>query len=217
MEQKLIVKNEKQCIYFMKETNLNFYLSIPNSKKVGIVLGLFEDANDEFVKKIPIQNDKAVVIPVIQSDILKQANIVGTSSYNYLNQVLSFLINTSHKILTYNHIEVDNQILLNQSSKLEIFNQNFISKYQGRVQPINLIPEYSTTVEPPIIKEPIMPQETTIQPNVENVMPTEIPTSIEPKEESISKKEAHEPGFVSYVLLGVLLAVIALVVLYLVI
>lgn len=217
MEQKLIVKNEKQCIYFMKETNLSFYLSIPNSKKVGIVLGLFEDVNDEFVKNIPIQSDKALVIPMIQSDILKQANIVGTSSYNYLNQVLSFLINTSHKILTYNHIEVDNQILLNQSSKLEIFNQNFISKYQGRVQLINLIPELAPVPETPVIKEPIIPQETIVQPNVGNVMPTEMPTSIEPKEETNSQKEAHEPGFVSYVLLGVLLAVIALVVLYLVI
>lgn len=215
MEQKVIVKNENQCIYFMKETNLGFYLLIPNSKQVKIVLGLFEEVNDVLVKNIPFQSDKAVVIPVIQSDILRQANIIQSASYNYLNQVLSFLINTSYKILTYNHMEVDNQIFLNHSSKLEGFEQSFLTKYQGRVQPINLFPEKVPIPENSIMEESAVKQEVTIQANTENILPTEMPT--EEKEEIVPQKEAHEPGFVSYILLGVLVAVISLVFLYFII
>ena len=125
MEQKVIVKNENICIYFMKESNLGFYLLIPNARHLKITLALFENTDENFIKNIKINPDKAIVIPVIQADILKQANQIGSSSYNYLNQVLSFLINTSYKILSYNHIEVDNQILLNNSKKLENFEQNF--------------------------------------------------------------------------------------------
>lgn len=219
MEQKVIVKNENLCIYYMKETNLGFYLLIPNSRQVKITLGLFEEVTADFIKSIPTQNDKAVVIPVIQSDILRQANLNEPTSYNYLNQVLSFLINTSYKILTYNHIEVDNQILLNQSPKLNLFEQSFIAKYQGRVQLTKLFPEVPTTVVSPVstpIEQPQPVTETPLQTNIENVMPTELPSD-KPEESIPSKKETHEPGFVSYVLLGVVVAVVSLVFLYLII
>lgn len=215
MEQKIIEKKANQCIYFIKETNLSFYLIIPNSRQVKIVLGLFDEVNDEFVKNIPVQSDKTIVIPVIGGDILNQANIVGTPSHNYLNQVLSFLINTSHKILTHNNISVDNQIYLNQSSKLDVFNQNFIAKYQGRVQAINIFPEKSIASPVSIVEEPITKEEPTLSPNIDNVLPTQSP--IEEQEEPLPQIETHEPGFVSYVLLGVLVAVISLVFLYLII
>ena len=60
MEQRMVVKNEQQCIYYMKESNLEFYLLIPNCQQVKIVLGIFANVTDELVKSIPIQSDKAV-------------------------------------------------------------------------------------------------------------------------------------------------------------
>lgn len=207
MEQKVIVKNENICIYFMKESNLGFYLLIPNTRHLKITLALFENTDENFVKSIKINPDKAIVIPVIHADILKQANQIGSQSYNYLNQVLSFLINTSYKILSYNHIEVDNQILLNNSKKLENFEQNFISKYQGRVQSVKLIEEETPQVTIPITS-PI--ENAPIKTDVDNVTPTEMPE----EEKTIPKVESHEPGFVSYVLLGVVVAVLSLVFLY---
>lgn len=207
MEQKVIVKNENTCIYFMKESNLGFYLLIPNSKHLKITLALFENTDENFVKSIKNNPDKAIVIPVIHADILKQANITGSQSYNYLNQVLTYLINTSYKILSYNRIEVDNQILLNNSKNLENFEQNFIAKYQGRVQSVKLMEE-----EIPQVITPITPQIETplIKPDVDNIIPTEMPE----EEKPIPKVESHEPGFVSYVLLGVVVAVLSLVFLY---
>ena len=50
MEQKIISRNEEQCIYLMKETNLDFYLIIPNNKQISILLGLFPDVTEEMIK-----------------------------------------------------------------------------------------------------------------------------------------------------------------------
>ena len=50
MEQKIILKNEEQCIYLMKETNLDFYVIIPNKKEVSILLGLFPNITEQIVK-----------------------------------------------------------------------------------------------------------------------------------------------------------------------
>ena len=50
MEQKMIHKTSEQCIFFIKDNNLDFYLIIPNSRQVSIVLGLFSEVDDEMVK-----------------------------------------------------------------------------------------------------------------------------------------------------------------------
>ena len=219
MEQKVIVKNQNQCIYLMKESNLDFYLIIPNSKEVKIVLGLFEDINDEAIKKLPFQQDKAIVIPVIQKQVLMQANIINSPSFRYLEQVLSILINTTYKILSYNQLKVDTQVLLNYNQNLNVFHQTFITKYQGRVQTVQLFPQVPTpTVEKaqPVIQQPTLEaKQNILETKIDEVIPTEMPN--ETKEPMKVQKEAHEPGFVSYVLLGVLVAVISLVFLYLII
>lgn len=218
MEQKVIVKTQNQCIYLIKEANLDFYLLIPNSKQIKIVLGLFDDVTDEMVKNLPIQNDKAIVIPVVQKQVLQQANIINSQSFHYLEQILSILINTAYKILTYNRMQVDTQVLLNSNQSLNLFEQNFVQKYQGRVQLIDLFAKTSVSVveeAKPIVVEPKEERTNVIETKIEEVMPTEMLV-----QESVSSqniKEVHEPGFVSYVLLGVLVAVISLVFLYLII
>lgn len=216
MEQKVVERNQEQCVFLIRESNIDFYLVIPNCKKVHIVLGLFLDVTVDLVKSIPKQNDKALVIPVLNRQFLEQIHNGQVQSYASLDNVLSFLINTSYQILTYNHIGVETQILLHNNADFISYNQQFVSKYQGRVQLIDLLP-----------KEVIQPEEVVSSvssvPSVhENVLQSEVsdimPDSMEENQEQLSPnlREAREPGFVSYVLLGVLVAVISLVFLYLV-
>lgn len=233
MEQKLISKTEEQCIYLMKETNLDFYLIIPNNKQVSIVLGLFPDITDSMIKTLPKEKDKALVVPVISTQILTSANHLDTTSFKYLDSVLSYLINTVYKILTHNNLIVNSKILLNNHSSYENFNQKYLEKYQDRVELYNLIPK---TVEQPTTNQSIFgpaPQPVSEQPAFKPVQPPfqqptinntsdAIEESIEPilyDEPAISspeKKDNREPGFVSYILLGVLVAVISLVFLYMI-
>ena len=216
MEQKVIERNQEQCIFLIRESNIDFYLVIPNCKKVHIVLGVFLDVTVDFIKSIPKQNDKALVIPVLNRQFLEQIHNGQVQNYASLDNVLSFLINTSYQILTYNHIEVETQILLHNNADFISYNQQFVSKYQGRVQLIDLLPKEviqpeevisSVSVDPPV-------HENVLQSDVSNIMPD----SMEENQEQLSPnlREAREPGFVSYVLLGVLVAVISLVFLYLV-
>ena len=58
MEQKMIHKTSEQCIFYIKDNNLDFYLIIPNSKQVSIVLGIFSDVNEEMIKKLSNESDK---------------------------------------------------------------------------------------------------------------------------------------------------------------
>lgn len=204
MEQKIISKTEEQCIYLIEDTNLNFYLTIPNNKNLSIVLGLFSNITDEIIKSLPKQTDKALVVPVINNEILTRANQFEPTSFKYLDSVLSYLINISYKLLTHNKIEVNSKILLNNHSSYENFNNKFIEKYQGRVELHNLIQKQEPT---PVVSPTINNIEETVAPIV-----TEEPvTSPNP-----TPQASHEPGFVSYVLLGVLVAVISLVFLYLI-
>ena len=216
MEQKVIERNQEQCIFLIRESNIDFYLVIPNCKKVHIVLGLFLDVTVDFIKSIPKQNDKALVIPVLNRQFLEQIHNGQVQNYASLDNVLSFLINTSYQILTYNHIGVETQILLHNNADFISYNQQFVSKYQGRVQLIDLLPKEviqpeevvsSVSVDPPV-------HENVLQSEVSDIMPD----SMEENQEQLSPnlREAREPGFVSYVLLGVLVAVISLVFLYLV-
>lgn len=216
VEQKVIERNQEQCIFLIRESNIDFYLVIPNCKKVHIVLGVFLDVTVDFIKSIPKQNDKALVIPVLNRQFLEQIHNGQVQNYASLDNVLSFLINTSYQILTYNHIEVETQILLHNNADFISYNQQFVSKYQGRVQLIDLLPKEviqpeevvsSVSVDPPV-------HENVLQSEVSDIMPD----SMEENQEQLSPnlREAREPGFVSYVLLGVLVAVISLVFLYLV-
>lgn len=229
MEQKIISKTEDQCIYFMKDTNLDFYLIIPNSKQISIVLGLFPDVKESIIKTIPKEKDKAIVIPVINNQILTSANHLDTTSFKYIDSVLSYLINVSYKILTHNKLSVDSKILLNNHSSYENFNKQYLQKYPGRVELYNLFPktvgftnvnqngeenfkQYSESTFKPV--EPMFKQANAItslddiEDMAEPILDNESVTT------NSNAKEGREPGFVSYVLLGVLVAVITLIFLY---
>lgn len=228
MEQKIISQTSEQCIYLMKDANLDFYLVIPNNKQISIVLGLFPGVTEDVIKTLPKEKDKAIVIPVINEQILTSANHLDITSFKYLDNVLSYLINISYRVLTNNKLSVNNKILLNNHTSYENFNQKYIQKYQGRVELYNLFSKFTSNTQN--IFEPISNQVSEFKPVeppfkaevINNNSTDAIEESIEPilyDEPVITSSDAKnnkEPGFVSYVLLGVLVAVISLVFIYII-
>lgn len=231
MEQKIIYKTEERCIFFMKDTNLDFYLVIPNNKQVSIVLGIFPNITEQVIKTLPTEKDKAIVIPVINEQILTSANHLDPTSFKYIDSVFSYLINISYKILTHNNLTVNQKILLNNHSLYENFNQKYIEKYQTRVELYNLFQKTTNTpnknifesipqsdpkpefkpVEPPFTPKPTNNNKADDLEEVIDPILYDEPVITSPE-----KKDSHEPGFVSYVLLGVIVAVISLVFLYMI-
>ena len=233
MERRVVLQTSDQCIYFIKDTNLDFYIVIPNSKRVSIVLGIFPDVGDNDIKSLPKESDKVIVVPVINGQILTNANHLDTVSFKYLDNVLSYLINASYKVLTHNKLEVDKKILLNNHSMYSNFNNKYIEKYQGRVELYNLIQKsnpdvgtVSTEVFEPVSATTVIPTFKPVEPMFENsnssnsVLDT-LEDSVysdvsSDKEVPVVSGDNKEPGFVSYILLGVLSAVVLLVLLYMV-
>lgn len=225
MEQKIIHKTNEQCIFLMKETNLDFYLIIPNNKQVSIVLGIFPDINEEMIKNLSNEMDKAVVIPVINSQILTSANHLDTTSFKYLDSVFSYLINISYKILTSNNLSVNQKILLNNNPLYENFNNKYLEKYNSRVELYNLVkkidvaqnifePKEEVKKEFKPVNPPFQNQTTNNSDSIEELIDPILYD--EPVISSPDMKDTKEPGFVSYVLLGVLIAVISLIFLYMI-
>ena len=227
MEQKMIHKTSEKCVFFKKDNNLDFYLIIPNSRQVSIVLGLFSDVNDEMIKNLSNDTDKAVVVPVINNQILTSANHLDTTSFKYVDGVLSYLINISYKILMGNKIMVNKKILINDNPLYDNFNNKYLEKYQGRVELYNLVKKVDTTqsIFIPVEKEkestfkPIAPPfQSQINNNSRDIIEDSIDSILyeEPVIDNSDMDNTTEPGFVSYVLLGVLLAVISLIFIYII-
>lgn len=233
MERRVVLQTSDQCIYLIKDTNLDFYMVIPNSRRVSIVLGIFPDVGDNDIKSLPKESDKVIVVPVINGQILTNANHLDTVSFKYLDNVLSYLINASYKVLTHNRLEVDKRILLNNHSMYSNFNNKYIEKYQGRVELYNLIqksnPEItnvSTEVFEPVSATTVIPTFKPVEPmfknsDSSNSVLDELEASVYSdvsieREVPVVSGDNKEPGFVSYILLGVLSAVVLLVLLYMV-
>lgn len=215
MVQRMILKTQDKCIYEIGEKNLKFYLLIPNAQKVFLTICLMENPTDVSIQKIIQEPNKVLVVPMVESNILSSVSLNQEEAFRYLDQYISELINLSHQILVYNHIEVENVVYFN-SVLFPNFEKWFIQKYQGRVASVKINYQSSEKVNP-IIQEPDTIDNTmTLAASISQNQGTDISLADEKKDTEIQEK-THEFGFVSYVLLGVIVAVVSLVFLYLII
>lgn len=241
MEQRTITKNAEKCIYFIKEGALEFYLIIPNSRRVALLLNLQTNIDDNSIQNIFASSDKTIIVPKFSSQI--SLNIVSNSApiFDNVDNILAQLINFSHKMLTYNRMEVAEEIFITSDNTYQMFTRWFVQKYNGRVKlftnNVNVVsnnnpaPVMNSNVSTPSNNVPInnavsssvttaINEPLTTQTNIDSASTvtsppvTEAPTSNTTPVTDNSKKEL---GFVSYVLLGVLAAVVSLVFLYLII
>ncbi len=212
MEQKVIEKSQERCIFLIHESNFDFYLIIPNSKKVNLVLTIFQNIQDEQIRIFPFYQDKAIVAPIVDSRILTGLKENQENFFQYFDKFLSNLINVTYQILTYNHIEVDFKILFNNDLSYIEFNRWYTKKYNGRVELIQL-----ETTPQPVKKEVQTEASLTSTPTLkEETLSTidSLPPDDLSENNTVSSTKEKEPGFVSYVLLGVVVAVISLIFLY---
>ena len=215
MVQRMILKTQDKCIYEIEEKNLKFYLLIPNTKKVFLTICLMENPTDVSIQKIIQEPNKVLVIPMVESNILSSISLNQEEAFRYLDQYISGLINLSHQILVYNHIEVENVVYFN-SVLFPNFEKWFIQKYQGRVASVKIDYQSSEKISP-VIQEPDTIDNTmTLAASISQNQGTDIPL-VDEEKDTENQEKTHEFGFVSYVLLGVIVAVVSLVFLYLII
>lgn len=211
MEQRIVAQKETKYIYLIKENNIAFYLSIPSNKEVGLVLNILKDVTDEKVINLEDINDKVIITPILPTEFLNIVKQNNTDAFNKLDIFLSTAINLSHQILTFNKLTVKNSIELNNNKEYSVFNNWFVNKYDGRV-----ILRETEEKKDPSLTGPLFANTESSFPKTEQAENPKIEETIEldTKEEIPREKSL---GFVSYVLLGVVVAVASLIFLYLII
>ena len=203
MEQRIVAQESNRYIYFIQDGDVKFYLAIPKMANVSLLLNLIDGIDDIKVKQDSVFN-RVVISPVIGREVLDGLLQNKVSDYQKVDDIFSKAINDSYQILTYNHIAVERSVSLNENRTYSMFCQWFCQKYNGRVQ---LIPYKQEMVESvtPVVNQGVVNQVTDANPDV-------VSENIEETVPAVQSKGGL--GFVSYVLLGVVVAVVSLVFLY---
>lgn len=214
-----VERTNERCIFLIENQNLRYYIIIPLIKQVTVVLGLIEGVNDQKVKDIPILNDKVVVVPVLNDNVMNYLKS-PQQSYSQANNYFSVLINNIYGLLQHNQKQVDQIVLFNGDAQFNNFGNYFVNIARGRVK-LSDSDLFKKEVYNNLSNEVVS----------QNVLNTDIPVNINAypgvdineevqnkgKVRTLQKNSHGEPGFVSYVLLGVVIAVMSLIFLYMLI
>jgi hypothetical protein len=226
MNQTLVANVNNKNVYLINNNNIPFYVCLPSEKKANIVLNLVDDVNginmtnnmESLTKEITNMYNKfdyadiAVVSPIIDNNLLEQAKLNNNEQiFGYLDKVMSYLINTVYKLLRDNNIEVDNKIKLNNNRSYSDFNDWFVKRYNGRVE----LADYNSMSNVNAISSEFEKESQTMD-FASSAIANEVLDETRPIDtiNNNVSTSPKEPGFVSYVLLGVIVAVISLVILY---
>ena len=112
-------------------------------------------------------------------------------------------MNLSHQILSYNKLNVNQVVYLKNHPNYSVFCDWFSKKYSGRVR---LIEEERVSVSAPVVQK----SNSTIEKQIVQTPVNE--NEVLGNDDQVTREGSL--GFVSYVLLGVVVAVLSLVFLY---
>ncbi len=224
MNKQLIAETTTTNIFYIKDERLSFYINIPkNISNIDILINILDDPNiinpsintneiikEEINKIYSSPNGISIVTPLIDNNITEQLKLNNNEQvFNYADKYISYLINQAYSLLTSENFPVNKIIKLNNNKQYDVFNNWFVNKYNGRVELANYSNMESTNENIPN-EEPISEEKNIANEVLENTSTIETIN----ENEVLPEENVREPGFVSYVLLGVVVAVISLVILY---
>lgn len=245
MEKTLVISLENHNIYYLTDSSASFYIAIPYKKfsSSNITIELRDDTLDlvfntsnmgNLVNKLndiysKIDNyNISLIIPVINNNFLNSLNTNPDERlFSSLDKALGTVINYSYMALSENNIKVESNIIMVNNNKYSYFMRWFMQKYQNRCQYKTIMEmimennqDHLDKVSSSGINFVVGREETpNLEPINDNKMQLDsslILDEVEIDEDNIPvRKEAHQAGYISYYLLGVISIAVSLVVLYL--
>lgn len=225
MNQSLVARLSNTVVYLISDKNISYYLSVPinNSGKISIAINIMDNINNSNVSGTYQMFDNqniCLISPLLDKNILFQMKTQNEQVYQYADKCISYLINAVYKMMSNNNRNVDGKIILIKNDAYILFENWFTTRYKDRVE----CREFNTpkpNPETPI--QNIQPQATI--PVVDTVGEQKASAVLDNTKDIVTNNEqtsttSNEPkdlGFVSYVLLGVVVAVVSLVILYMLI
>ena len=200
MEQRIVSKDEDKYVYWVKNNDDVFYLTIPVTRKASLVLNILSNVDDNVIGTVRKEKDSIIVTPVLSSELVMGLKQNSAEAFGSVAESLARDINLSYKILTYNKIELNDVVLLNQNQEFAVFSNWFINKHGGKVMFKEVGREEEMVSSPPVETQTVN-------------IPQPVEESIH-ENESASVVREKSLGFVSYVLLGVVVMIASLLFLY---
>ena len=229
MNKVLITNIDNRNIYLITEDKISFYLNMPITeiKDVSMAINLLDTTNQinlevnnsEKIKEEITNvyngyhyNDVVIVTPVIDSNITEQLKLNNNEQiFLYTDKYISYLINQAYSLLATEGIKVNNVIKINNNKSYNDFLTWFVKKYEGRVELVEYTKNSLNNFNTNNTTNEEMKEDISIANQV--LDDTNSMDAVE-DEDSLLDDEPRDPGFVSYVLLGVIVVVVSLVILY---
>ena len=227
MNKMLITNIDNRRIYLINDDKISFYINMPEATTTRIAINLLDKTdkinidinNNERIKEEITNiystyhyNDISIITPVLDTNILEQLKLNNNEKiFIYTDKYISYLINQAYSLLTAEEITVNNIIKLNNNKTYKDFNEWFIKKYDGRVELV----DYNKSSFDNFFSNDSVNKEINQDKSLANKV-LDNTNSMDVIEDEYIPNETGERdlGFVSYVLLGVVVAVISLVILY---
>lgn len=243
MKETLICSLDKHYIYYLSNSRYSFYILVPfkeytdtniairlkgnyqnydlNRNSIDVVTNELID----YYKNLDNYNI-TLMLPVFYDDILLRVmNVNDMEKYQILDRYLGEMFNSAYSFLTKNNIKVNSNIYVINNESFSRFTNLFVSRYNNRIEYktiLELIKQNDSfnsynIVETPSINFVVSKNE---EPTIEKTVQLELETFDEiAKEDSnivkkMPNKKDNNGGYVSYVLLGVIVFVISLLLLW---
>ena len=246
MKETLICSLNKHNIYYVSNSSYGFYILVPfkdyNQTNISIRLKSNYQNYDLNKNSLDVVTSELInyykdldnynitlILPVFYDDILTRVITVNDLElYQKLDCYLGDIINNAYNIITKNNIKVNNNIYVINNDSFRGFTNWFVSRYNNRIEYKTLLEliksdgnfnQYNI-METPNINFVIGKNE---EPNIEKTVEIELETfsnivkDSEKNEKKNPPKKEDNGGYVSYVLLGVIVFAISLLVLFLLI
>lgn len=216
MNYKLVEQSNNRVIYEIEKNGNKFYMVIPNAVNVNIVLNLFSNDVLQNVKNIPNISDKVIVVPELGEQYINYLK-APRPSYEQASGYFSGMINMAQGILINNRRQVASKVYFNNNQDFSGFINWYVGAINkpdsfviGNVFPVNNEAKINNVQ----FSQPVM--------GVGSDIPLNSSVGYGQKEQlnelenniGMVRTKKREPGFVSYVLLGVMVAIMSLVFLY---
>ena len=214
-------RNDRQ-IYLIKTQIYSYYVIIPvMSQSVSMLLGLVDNMNNDKVKEIPFLENNAVVIPNLNEQMVGYLRAYQ-DNYDQAVDYFRGLMSNSMGLLKHNGKMLEPIILINNNEQFGNFINYFVGKFSGSVRKIDndlLARKMSSNSMPDGLNNQVsMASDIPVNPMAYPNYQIENDLEQDKAKTRVKKKDNRgEPGFVSYVLLGVVIAILSLVFLYMLI
>lgn len=204
-------------IYLIKTQSYSYYIIIPIKQQVRVLLDIRENVSVDKIIETPVLNDMAVLVPVINEGIFNYLK-APQNSYSQGTDYFSAILSNASGLLRHNRKVVELVALFNNNDSISNFINYFVSNFPNVIQKSDRDLLRGEIVGS-VVNNASMMNQGVVGADVPLVDPNAAVYNEPAKEvtnESTTNKNG-EPGFVSYVLLGVVIAIVSLVFLYMLI